>query len=124
MDSSGSISRRNFAKIKNFLRSTINNFDIGHDAAQVAIVVYSTNAEVVLRFNDLEGLQLTSDAVIRKVNDLPHQRGFTFINKALRLAETEVFTEANGMRRNVPKVHLFCKKCLLSRSLLSDNNVF
>ena len=41
---------------------------------------------------------------IRKIRQ---SRGFTFIDKALRMASTEIFAEENGMRPNVTKV----RKC-------------
>ena len=90
--------------MKNFIKAVNKEFEIGPNAAHVAIIAYSTKAQTVLRFSDLSGSQVTADAVNRKVDALPHQRGYTFIDKALRLAERDVFTEANGMRRDVPKV--------------------
>lgn len=105
VDSSGSISRKNFVKMKNFLKTLVNSFDIGPDAAHFAIIAYSTKAKTMLKFSDLRGNQITSEAVIKKIDSLPHQRGLTFIDKALRLAEGEVFNTANGMRKVIVKVN-------------------
>ena len=90
--------------MKDFLKATVNEFAIGAASTHIAIVAYSTNAQVVLRFNDLRGSQITNDAVNKKIDSMPHQRGFTFIDKALRAAERGLFTEAGGMRKHVPKV--------------------
>ena len=103
VDSSGSISKRNWLKMKEFLWATINQFVIRDYAAHVAIIAYSTTPKVELKFNQL-GNRLKASEVWRIVQTIRHQYGFTFIDKALRLAEREVFTEASGMRKNVPKV--------------------
>ena len=108
IDSSGSISRKNWIRLKEFLRNIVSEFDIGQDAAHIAIIAYSTSPKVELKFNDFRGNRLTSEAVIRKLESMQHQRGVTYIDKALRKAEREIFTEANGMRgESVPKVRSF-----------------
>ena len=108
VDSSGSISTRNFARLKEFLRNIILEFDIGPDAVRVAIIVYSTLPQIELKFNDLQGNQLTAAAIIRKLDNIKHQRGLTYIDKALRKAEKEVFIEGNGARdESIAKVSCF-----------------
>lgn len=107
VDSSGSISRRNFIKVKRFLTSVVNKFDIGPKRTHVAIIVYSTNSKVMLHFNDSRGQQL--NIVASSIKAIPHMRGLTFIDKALRLAERSVFTKGNGMREDAEKVR---QKCL------------
>ena len=104
VDSSGSISRRNWVRMKNFLKEMTKSFQVGPDGAHVAIVAYSTKPVVSLRFSDLQGSKLNTIEVEKVINKLPHQRGFTFIDKALRKSEQEVFTVAAGMRPNVPRV--------------------
>ena len=42
--------------------------------------------------------------VVKVLDGLPWQRGFTYIDKALEQAAQGVFTTAAGMRSNVPKV--------------------
>ena len=106
VDSSGSISRKNFARMKQFLKLVVSEFNIGPEGTHVAVVVYSTNAQVVHTFNVPRGQQLTAERVTSNIDALPHLRGLTFIDKALRLAENNVFVEASGMRRNALKV--FC----------------
>ena len=106
VDSSGSISSTNLRKMKQFLKSIVNEFEVGPDGTHVAIVVYSNDPAVVLGFNGLLGSQLTTEAVETKIDAMPHLRGFTFIDKALKQARDQVFTKANGMRADVPKVLL------------------
>ena len=104
VDSSGSISRRNFARMKSFLKSLVNSFDVSQSGSHVAIITYSSKPKVTLKFNDLQGSELNVAAVNEKIDRMPHMRGLTFIDKALVLAERKVFTVANGMREDKPKV--------------------
>ena len=53
-----------------------------------------------MRFNDYRD----TDDVNRGFDGMKHQRGFTYTDKALQLAERDVFQTSNGMRINVPKV--------------------
>ena len=104
VDSSGSISRRNWVRMKAFIKAITSQFDIGPDTGHVAIISYSTRAKIELKFNKLRGSELTTDNVNAYVDKMSHQRGFTYIDRALRLAERQVFTVAAGMRPNVAKV--------------------
>lgn len=94
--------------MQDFLIRTTNQLEVRDFATRIAIVVYSTKPTAVLKLNEL-GKGLTQKAVKEKIYQMKHQRGFTFIDKALRLAEREIFTKANGMRRNVPKVFRIIK---------------
>ena len=84
----------------------MDKFDISESGTHVALVEYSTDASVQLRFNDFSGAKLNAVNVKRKIKNLPHTRGFTYIDKALRLADSEIFSPKGGMRENVTKVKL------------------
>jgi len=120
----GSISRRNFQNLKNVLRKAIDQFDISETGTHVALIEYSTEASVQLKFNDLSGALINAPNVKRKIQAIPHSRGFTYINKALNLADKELFTEANGMRKDVFKVRLiFCQRYIFVIYLTQSNSV-
>ena len=104
VDSSGSISRRNWARMREFLKEVADEFDISPSGTHVAALAYSTKAQVVFKFNTLQGARLNVDEVSRLLDRMPHQRGFTFIDKALIKANNEIFTKAGGMRDDKPKV--------------------
>ena len=106
VDTSGSISRRNFRRLLRFIRSIIDGFEIGEELTHIALIEYSTQASVQLKFNDLTGGRLTNYNVERRVQRIPHSRGYTYIDKALRLANEQVFTYEAGMRDYVRKVNL------------------
>ena len=84
----------------------MDEFDVSESGTHVALVEYSTTASVQLRFNEFTGAQLNAVNVKRKIQNLPHTRGYTYIDKALELANADVFSERGGMRANVSKVNL------------------
>ena len=85
----------------------MDEFDVSESGTHVALVEYSTEASVQLRFNEFTGAKLNAVNVKRKIQSLPHTRGFTYIDKALDLADREIFSVKGGMRANVSKVNLF-----------------
>lgn len=106
VDSSGSISRRNFRLLKRFVRSVVRSFEVSEDHTHIAIIEYSTKASVQLKFNDLTGPYLSKEAVESVVDRIPHTRGFTYIDRALKKADEEVFTYDAAMRNYAKKVAL------------------
>ncbi|XP_078378151.1 SCO-spondin-like isoform X3 [Oculina patagonica] len=106
VDTSGSISRRNFKRLLEFIESMLDGFDISEDGTHVAVVEYSTKPSVQMRFDDFSGAMLNAANLKRKVRRIPHSRGFTYIDKALHLANTDVFSAIGGMRPNVTKIAL------------------
>ena len=104
LDGSGSISSTSWVVIKDFVKQIIDNFEVSTDVSQIALLEYSTNSTVYLRFNDFTGAKLNSVNVKRKVEEILQSKGLTFIDKALTLANQEIFTERNGMRPGVKKV--------------------
>ena len=107
VDSSGSIGRRNWERVKRFLKALVSKLDVSPSTTHLAVISYSTNPRVELRFN---GFQDT-DEVNRKFDDMLWQRGFTYTDKALQLADRDLFQVSNGMRSSVPKVISFYDNC-------------
>ena len=104
IDSSGSIGRSNWARLKRFLKAIVSKLDVSPSGTHVAAVAYSTNPEIVLLFSNRQSV----DEVNKAFDGMRWQRGFTFTDKALLLADSDLFQTANGMRRDVSKV-----KCLV-----------
>ena len=104
VDASGSISRRNFKKLLDFIQDLLDGFDISEEGTHIAVIEYSTKASVQIKFNDFSGAQLHAPNIKRKIRRIPHSRGYTYIDKALKLANTSVFSEEGGMRPGVTKV--------------------
>ena len=104
VDSSGSISRCNWVKMLRFLKYMVKAFNVGPHKTHVAVVAYSTGAKVEFRFNRLTGSAVTEEGYYDLIRRIGHQRGFTYIDKALLLADREIFTTAAGMRPELPQV--------------------
>jgi len=100
VDSSGSIGRSNWEKVKRFVKALISKLDISSSGTQVAAIAYSNNPEVVTRFRSYQG----TDHVNRLIDRMRFQGGFTYTDRALLLADRDLFQRSNGMRSNVPKV--------------------
>ena len=104
VDSSGSIGRRNWIKMLEFLNEMVKAYNVGADKTHIAVVAYSTRATVEIKFNTLTGSSVTEEGYKRIIDRIRFQRGFTFIDKALLLADRDIFTTEEGMREEVPKV--------------------
>ena len=100
VDSSGSISFRNFRKVKNFVVELASKFDISPGGSRAAVVVYSTRATTRIRFTD----HSTYGSFANAVQSLRHERGYTRIDLALQRAYFDVFGPRGKPRFLVPKI--------------------
>ena len=103
IDSSGSIGRSNWGRMKRFLKALVSKLDISASNTHISAVAYSNKPEVVYRFNNRQG----TDDVNSAFDGMRWQRGLTYTDKALLLANSDLFQTANGMRPNVGKVGIY-----------------
>lgn len=94
----------NIEQISTFTTSIIDELDISPSGVRVAVITYGENATIVLKFNDLQGKQDNRDELKRFINTLTPMRGTPRIDRALQVAERELFTTEAGSRPGVPKV--------------------
>lgn len=97
----------------------MDGFDISEDGTHIAIVEYSTNPSVQLKFNDFSGAALNAANLKRKIGEIPHTRGKTYIDKALAMADRDVFSVEGGMRTDVQKVRKITFSVLCLNAILS-----
>lgn len=97
IDSSGSIARRNYVKVKDFVKYIARGFGISPSESRAGIVLYSNDASIKAQFDQYTN----TEDFVKAVDDLPHERGRTYIDRALRLAASQLFPNA---RKNVPKI--------------------
>lgn len=81
VDSSGSISRKNYVKIKSFVIDFARRFDISTTGSRSAVILYSRDAEKYIDFNE----KTNFDDFAKAVQGLPHQKGSTRIDRALQV---------------------------------------
>ena len=106
VDSSGSIGRRNWGRMLEFLKRMVEALNVGPNKTHIAVIAYSSKAVLEFPFNKLKGTDVTVQEYGKLIDGIRFQRGFTFIDKALLLAESDVFTTAAGMRPELPQVRL------------------
>ena len=90
--------------MKDFVKDLVEEFNVSPEGVHFAIVQYSTRPRVKLSFKGLHVSYVNTDQVKRRVDRMRWDRGFTFIDRALKKAETYIFTTAKGMRKGVPTV--------------------
>ena len=104
VDSSGSIGRRNWVKMLQFVKDMVKAFNVGPQKTHIAVIAYSTGSKVEFKFNTLTGSAVTEEGYYRLIERIRFQRGYTFIDKALALANEQIFTTVSGMRPYLPQV--------------------
>ena len=96
----------NWNRVLKFVQTLVTFFNVSPSGGRIALIPYSTNANVVLKFNTLTGRLLNGGEVNRRVGLLQCQGGSRRIDKALDLADKEVLTPAGGVR-DVSRVNQF-----------------
>lgn len=91
-------------QLSKFTSSVIDGLDISPTGVHVALITYGTNATVLFPFNALQGRQVNRDEVKKLVATAAPMPGRPRIDKALQLADKQLFTREAGSRPGVPKV--------------------
>lgn len=102
VDASGSVGRY-FELEREFVRRMGAQLNVHLNGSQIGVVVFSSGSFVrmVIPFSqEFKTLKDFNDAVSK----IPHYKYQTRIDKALRVANDELFNEKNGMRPGVKKV--------------------
>ena len=94
VDTSGSISDENFKKQVDFVKALASSFDPTSTKHQLGLISYSTNAQMEVSFKDKADREEFEKAVDR----MPHTKGRTRLDKALKLASSQLFTANGGIR--------------------------
>ena len=91
-----------------FLKNIISAFNVGPDGTHVAVIAYSNNAKLEIAFDSVSGAQITAKEYGKRIDKIAFQRGFTYIDKGLKMADEQVFVTSAGMRPSVPQVFQIC----------------
>ena len=98
IDSSVCDDPNNWNRVLKFVKTLVTYFDVSPSVGRIALIPFSTDAKVELKFNQLTGNLLNGEEVNRRVDLLICRGGSRRIDKALDLADKEVLTQAGGMR--------------------------
>ena len=107
VDSSGSIGRRNWVKMLQFVKDMVKAYNVGPQKTHIAVIAYSTGAKVEFKLDRLLGSAVTEEGYYKLIDRIRFQRSYTFIDKALLLANEQIFTTNSGMRPHLPQVLKF-----------------
>ena len=99
LDSSGSL-RKDYGKEKDFLKTLAAAFGVSPNASRAGVVTFSYFSELSVKLSDHGDLSSFKQAV----DNIPLMGSTTRIDKALRLAQKELFSLGNGGRAGVPKL--------------------
>ncbi|KAL9972481.1 hypothetical protein ACROYT_G018792 [Oculina patagonica] len=101
IDSSGSMGKTNYKRLKTFVKEFMTKLVENSSQFEAAVVLYSTRASVKLNFSQKFTLQLFHSTI----NNLPWERGYTRTDKALNVASDYIFTnDTLSRRQNVPMI--------------------
>ena len=98
IDSSLCDSDSNWNRLLYFVQTLVSFFNVSPSVGRIALVQFSTDARVLLKFNTLSGNLLHGAEVNQRVGQLKCLGGSRRIDKALELVDKEVLTVAGGMK--------------------------
>ena len=101
MDATGSVDWKIETEFVKQLASARN---ISPSGCHASVIVFSNVADLEIKFSDPNNNNVD---FANAVNVLKHHKGSTRMDKALKSAYYDMFSEANGMRKDVPKLLVF-----------------
>ena len=99
--SSRSLTPSNYRKEKELVKRVAATLNIAPGRSRIALILYSNFATAAIRLD--EGITLASFDNL--VDGLPHERGVTRIDRALKLAQS-IFDSNDVTRRGIPKIFI------------------
>ncbi|XP_072012152.1 von Willebrand factor A domain-containing protein 1 [Engystomops pustulosus] len=100
LDSSGSVTYDEFAKVKQFIGDLLQPFTFGPQDVQASVVQISTNPTLEFSLNQ----HTSSRDVIKAIQNVKQRMGDTNTGKAIDYVKQNLYTEDFGSRVDVPKV--------------------
>ena len=113
-------SSSNWNRVLSFVQTLVRYFGVSPSGSHIALIRYSSDPNLVLKFNTLTGSRLSVSEVNGQVARLVCRPGFNRIDKAMDLADKEVLTSPAGMR-DVPRViisehvSMIVSRCVLAQ---------
>uniref|UniRef100_A0A4W3GB04 Collagen type VI alpha 6 chain n=1 Tax=Callorhinchus milii TaxID=7868 RepID=A0A4W3GB04_CALMI len=102
VDGSWSIGSQNFRRVREFLYTLVNAFDIGEDKVRVGLVQYSSTPRTEFLLNSYS----SKTEILQYLQQLPYKGGGTRTGLGLNFILNNHFTESAGSRaaRGIPQV--------------------
>lgn len=100
LDSSTSVSERNFKKMLNFVKDFLRDATISPKYVRVGVVVYSTSVYIQFHLNEYK----KKEDVFSAIDRIQYTYGSTNTAGALKVMRNTMFTKQNGDRDNVRNI--------------------
>ena len=100
IDTSGSIRRRRWPVVQNFVKDIIRQMEVAPNRARIGVITYADNA--IFRFR-LDQYSSRND-ILTQIDRLPYTAGKTNTADALDMLTTQMFQDGNGQRDGVDNV--------------------
>ena len=100
IDTSGSIRRRRWPLVQQFVKDVISKMEVGLNRARIGVISYADDA--IFRFS-LDQYSSKKD-ILTAIDRLPYTGGKTNTADALEMLTTDMFTSGNGDRDDVDNV--------------------
>ncbi|KAH3830568.1 collagen alpha-1(XII) chain-like [Dreissena polymorpha] len=97
VDSSGSVGDENFKVVKNFIKNTINVFDIGAQYTRIGVITFSSTP--VLRFP--LNMYDNKAAILNAIDGIPYSMGGTDTGAALEMLRLQGFRDDRPLDPNI-----------------------
>ena len=99
LDSSGSLSA-DYGKEKAFLKTLARSFEVNRNGTRAGVITFSSQVDHSIKLND----HLDIASFEAAVDEIPLMGSTTRIDRALRLAQVDMFSLVNGGRVGKPKI--------------------
>ena len=99
LDSSGSI-ENHYQEEKDFLKKLAEYLGVGTNRGRGSVITFSLDTDFTIKFNDHDNITSFNQAV----DNIPLMKRTTYMDRALRLAQSDMFTPSAGSREGVPKI--------------------
>ncbi|KAL4222984.1 von Willebrand factor type A domain [Mactra antiquata] len=97
VDSSLSVGKTNFVKVKDFIKQMLGNFDIGLNTTRIGMIVYNTDAKISFNLDEYNNTQDIIDAI----DNIKYSSGGTNTAQALELMRTQGFLHDRNVTSNI-----------------------
>lgn len=89
------------------MKTIADQFPVSEEGARIGVISFDETPRVGLAFNTLSGPQLNNYEVQRLIDGVIYSNGPTRIDRALKLANSYLFTSEGGARKDSLKVWAF-----------------
>lgn len=101
LDSSGSVGKWNFGKIKRFVISIVKKLNINENIYRIGLATFGQNIKIWFRLNDLK----KRNEIIKRIRQVHFNYGFkSNILDALRVLRNKMFKESAGDRPKIQNI--------------------